>query len=97
MWFTNFRRRKTKIEKEIDSVLDLLRSYPPETEEYTRIVENVAKLYEARKISKSSGVSNDTWAIIFANFIYILFITKHEQVDIITSKAKNYLLRGGRV
>jgi hypothetical protein len=86
-------RPKTPLEKEIDIALVALSDHKPSSEEYAKIVDQIAKLHEMKEIEKPSRVSYDTWALIGANLAGILLIIRHENTNVITSKAMSLLVK----
>lgn len=63
------------------------------SEEYEKILEQVSKIHGLLKDEKSARVSRDTVAVIAANLLGILMIIKHENVNVVTSKAMGLLLK----
>jgi hypothetical protein len=88
--------KRTNLEKEIDSVLEYIESMTPGSDEYSKIVVNLEKLYKAREGLKSGQrrISPDTVAIIVGNLLGIALILGYEKADIITTKALGFVLKG---
>jgi len=86
--------KKTKLEKVVDSILDDMSKYEANSDEYSDMANNLEKLLKAKSYEKQKGISPDTMAIVIGNLIGIVLILKHEKVDIITSKALGFVLRG---
>jgi hypothetical protein len=63
------------------------------TEEYAKTLDQIVKLHSMKKEEKTSSVSKDTVALIVGNLLGILMIIKHENVNVITSKAMNLVLK----
>jgi hypothetical protein len=93
MWFTKLQKR-TYLEREIDEVHKILSKVPPDSHEYTMIVENLDRLYKAKSESKKSYVSRDTIVIVIGNLLGIVLILGYEKANIVTSKAIQFVLRG---
>lgn len=90
----NFTKKKqTKLEKEISLVLDKLKKEDVGTEEYQNILDHLSKLYEMKQKDKSS-ISPDTVAVVAGNLLGIILILKHEELNVITSKALGFVIRG---
>lgn len=81
------------LEKELEQQLLLLRSRLSETEEYTKILANVERLHELMGEHKPARISPETKATIAANLIGILMIIRHEDVNVISSKALGFIMR----
>jgi hypothetical protein len=86
-------RKGSKLEKVISSVLDDMSKYEAHSEEYGAMADNLEKLLKAESYKKLK-VSPDTIAIVIANLVGIILILKHEKIDIITSKALGFVLKG---
>jgi uncharacterized Rossmann fold enzyme len=63
------------------------------TEEYAKTLEHVAKIHGLLREEKSRRVSRDTLAVIGANLLGILMIIKHENVNVVTSRAMGLLMQ----
>lgn len=80
------------IEQDLEHVLLLLPKYPPDTEEYAKILTASERLHEMMpKQPRPQPVSRDTMLQIGANLLGILLIIKHEEVHVITSKALSFI------
>lgn len=77
----------TKLEKEIDRLLERMETLSPENEEYATITDQLVKLYKLQEVDSKKRVSADTLAGIAANMLAILVIVNHEHAHVITSKA----------
>ena len=76
------------IDVEIDRAFRELRSHEVGTQEYSKVLDIVAKLHDMKEDQKPSQVSKDTLANIGANLLGILMIIKHEHVgNFISSRA----------
>lgn len=91
-----FKRRdkRTKLEKEIDDLLDEMSFKNKSSSEYATNVELLKGLYDAKGLDRPRKVSPDTIAIIVANLLGIVLILKFEQLNTITSRAINFVLKG---
>lgn len=87
-------RKKSELEKVIDSILGSMSKLEPDSDEYGKMASNLEKLLKAKSYEKSKVISPDTMLVVIANLIGIVLILKHENVDIITSKALGFVLRG---
>ena len=88
-----FKKRKTMLEREIDNLLVDMEEMYVDSEEYQASIEMLGRLHEMKSKDKSH-VSPDTLAIVAGNLLGILLILKHEELNIITSKALNFVIRG---
>jgi len=87
-------RKKSKLEMAIDSILNDMSKYESNSNEYGEMTSNLEKLLKAKSYEKAKGINPDTAIIVAANLIGIILILKHEKVDIITSKALGFILKG---
>jgi len=89
-----FKKKQTKLDEEIDSVYDWLRSKSPDSPEYTKMVDNLKKLYEIKNGNGHDKIKLDTIAIGGFNLLGIWMILRYEELNIITSKALGFVLKG---
>lgn len=86
--------KRTNLEKEIDSLLLEMEDKDPDTDEYRNNVKDLETLFKARSYEKQKSVSPDTIAIIAGNLVGILFVLNFERLNVITSKALSFVLKG---
>jgi len=86
--------RRSKLEKEIDLILDEMRGIEATTSEYLIRLDNLERLHKMNNENKNRKVKPDTIAIVMTNLIGIGMILGYERVNIITSKALGFVLRG---
>jgi hypothetical protein len=110
---------RTKLDMEIDNVLEIMQKERPETNEYSTMASNLEKLYKAKtndnsKLDKYSKMTENLerlykakvnlktesqipWKEIVIGVFglaQILVILKHEELNVITSKAFGHVMRG---
>jgi hypothetical protein len=88
--FTKKSKADLLLEGEIESLLRHLSVTGVDTEEYSKAIRHLQKLYEL-KGETPDRVKKDT--MIAGNLAGILLILKHERMDIITSKALSFVIR----
>jgi len=93
-WKFTRKDKRTKLEKEIESVLDRMSLLEPDSKEYTAMVVNLEKLYKALPTKGERKVSWDTIITVAGSLLGIVLITKHEKTDIITTKALGFISKG---
>jgi hypothetical protein len=81
------------IEGELERTLIRLKAEGVESEEYAKTLTLVERLNGLMDRPKSSSVSKETLVTVGANLVGILLIIKHEHVNVITSKALNFVMR----
>ena len=89
-----FKNEKTMLEKEIDDVLLAMRHMAKDTDEYEMAIDHLERLYKMNSKDNDDKVSPDTMAVVVGNLVGILLILKHEEVNVVTSKALNFVIRG---
>lgn len=82
---------KTGLEKAIDNVLSEMAGPSTDSDEYARMVDQLAKLHAMKTAESRPRISPDTWATISANLAGILVIVGHERAHIVTSKALGFV------
>jgi hypothetical protein len=90
--FTKGSKSDMLLESEIESVLRHLSVTAVDAAEYPTILRHLERLYEM-KGHKPDRVKKDTMALIAGNLAGIMLILKHEKLDIITSKALNFVIK----
>lgn len=86
-------REPSLLEREIDRAVRELVNHPIGSEEYNQTLDAIVKLHKMKEEEKPDEVSKDTLSMIGANLLGIFMIIKHEQFNVITSKAMNLLFR----
>lgn len=85
--------RPSRLEIEISQLVNALRDHRPESEEYGVILERISKLEKIQKEREPESISPDAWLAVTANLVGIVLIIKHEQFNVITSKALGFVIR----
>jgi hypothetical protein len=83
----------TLLDVSINNGLRELNRHEVGSEEYVKVLESVIRLHQLKTNEKSSRISKDTLANVGANLLGILMIIKHENVNVITSKAMSFVTR----
>ena len=86
-------RDQTHLELAFDKAVRDLNRHEIGSEEYAKRLEMVIKLHKMVTEEKSSYLSKDTMASIGANLLGIFMIIKHEHVNVITSRAMNWVMK----
>ena len=99
MIFTKKKNEKTNLEKEIDRLSETLSYTDMDTDEYDDIVSKIERLTSIKeKLEKAKvnedKVSKDTLVVVAGNLLGIALILGYEKLNIITSKALNFVIRG---
>jgi len=93
MKFTN-RDKRTNLEKEIDSVLKAMSALDADSEEYSAMVSNLGKLFDAKSKEKDRKISPDTIAVVVCSLLEIALMLNYEKAGVITSKALGFVIKG---
>lgn len=94
------RKKKTnrdRLETEIDAVLEEMEYEDSDTDKYTRMSENLERLFRAKSYDANPKPDGNTILQVggtaAVSLIGILLITKHEDLNVITSKALQFVTR----
>jgi hypothetical protein len=86
-------RYQRMLEDEYVRTLAVLSSHQTDSQEYAKLLSNVERIHEMMDIKNPSPVSRETLLTVGANILGILLIIKHEDVNVITSKALGFVIR----
>lgn len=86
-------REDTPLEKAIDKVLTEMSAVHSDSDDHTKMVASLEKLYKLKEIDAPKRVSPDTLALIGGNIVGILLIIGHEKANVVTSKALSFVLK----
>ena len=86
-------RAPSQLESAMDRAFTELKVHEVNSEEYSKIVDQIISLHKMKEEEKPSPVSKDTLFLIGANLLGIVMIIKHEHVNVITSRAMNLVLK----
>lgn len=80
----------------LDEVIDTLHSemvgFDADSEEYSKAVDQLTKLYEIKKSQLPDRLSKDTLAIVICNLLGIALIVAREEAHVVTSKALGFVI-----
>ena len=77
---------ESKLDREINSLLDKLRETTKDSEEYDALVDRMSKLHKLKSEEKTKLPSLDTALVVGANIFGILWLTRFERENVITAK-----------
>lgn len=86
-----FPKKNTYVDNEISRVVLKLQDLEPDTEEYGNTLEKLSKLQKIRQEEKPDRVSSDTIVQSAVNLIGIALIIRHENLNVIASKALSFV------
>lgn len=84
-------KKEDKLQNRIDDLLDEMEMTTGDSPEYSRMADQLTKLYDAQDKSKSSGITKEALIGVAGNLAGILIIVNHERAHVITSKAFGFL------
>jgi hypothetical protein len=84
--------RRSKVEREIDSKIEGLLEEAKSGEEIEQVIDLVKGRHEM--LAGKPRIKPDTWLIVAGNLAGIVLILKHEQLNVISTKALGFILRG---
>ena len=93
MKFTK-RDKRTNLEKEIHSVLDEMAALDPDSKDYSDMMNNLGKLFDAKSKEKDRKISPDTIVIVACSLLEIVLMLNYEKTGVITSKALGFVIKG---
>lgn len=68
-----------------------LTDYPPESEEYAAMADQLVKLYAQKEKVNSNRLSKDQLVAVSGNLLGILVIVVYEKHNVFTSQAKSFV------
>lgn len=86
-------RHQRMLEEEYIRILAVLPMHQADSSEYAKLLTSVERVHGLMDIRKPASVSRDTLLTVGANILGILLIIKHEDVNVITSKALGFVIR----
>jgi hypothetical protein len=93
MFDLKFAAKPTVLDAVIDDALAQLSGLSIDTDEYTRKVDQITKLYKLKEQEAPKRVSPDTLAIVAGNLAGIMLMLHYERVHVITSKALGFVMK----
>jgi hypothetical protein len=81
------------LEREIDRATRDLSRHAIGSHEYDATLERIVTLRRLKEEDKSKAVSKDNLAVVLGNLLGIFMIIKHENVNVVSSRALSLILR----
>lgn len=82
---------KNNISVEVDRVVAFLSNIDPNSEEYTQAAQNLKTLCEARAKKQAAIIEPEVLITVCANLLGIVLILRHEQFNVVTTKAMSFI------
>lgn len=86
-------RHQRMLESELERTISWLKTEQIPSEDYVKTLNVVERLNDMMEKEKPSSVSKETMLTVAANLLGIILIIKHENVNVITSKALGFVFR----
>jgi hypothetical protein len=83
----------TYVDDEIARIVVVLQDLEPNSDEYGATLDKLTKLQKIRQEEKPDRASTDTLVTVAANLVGIALIIRHENVNVITSKAMSFIIK----
>jgi hypothetical protein len=84
-------KKNTYVDNEITRIVRELADLDPKSEEYGATLEKLSKLQKIRQEEKPDQISKDTLAQVATNLLGIAIIVRHENLNVIASKAVSFV------
>jgi hypothetical protein len=85
---------ESKLDAEINAALVKLDELPDKTsEDYGLLVDRISKLYKLKAEERPERISPNGALVVAANVIGIVWITQHERLHPITTKALGFIMK----
>jgi hypothetical protein len=88
-----FSKLNTYVDVQIDRIVSALQYHEPHEQEYNKLLSHLERLQKIRQEEKPDRISADMKLAVGANLLGILLILKHENMNVITSKALSFVFR----
>lgn len=86
-------KMNTYVDHEISRTVLVMQDLEVISEEYSATLEQLSKLQKIRQEEKPDRLSSNTLLTVAANLAGIFLIIRHENVNVITSKAMNFIVK----
>lgn len=79
------------LQKVIDDHIAQMKDEPVTSDDYPKMVQHLTELYSLKE--KPQRLDPNTAAIVLGNILGIILIVGHERAHVITTRAKDFILR----
>lgn len=88
-----FAHDESEYDKQLQRLLRELETTEPNSEEYGTLVERLKKFQQMRAEDRPEKLSPNTAALVVTNVLGIVMIVRHEQFNVIVSKALGFVIK----
>lgn len=96
-WFNRKHTNLDGLEKEIDDILEEMSVEHSDTEKYAKMAENLERVCKAKSYERNPKPDGNTvlqvGGTVLGSVVGILLISNYEKIDVLTSKALQFVLR----
>lgn len=82
---------KDPFQSRVEDILNYLDEYPPNSDEYSKAVQNLSVLCEARAKRAPTIIDLDMVVGLFGNLVGIVLILQHEKFNVISTRAMSWI------
>lgn len=86
-------KKVTPLDELIASCENQLSMVPEESDEYSRLMTSLERLYKLKAQERPQRVSRDTLTVVAGNLIGILVIIAYEQKHVLSTRGLNFLIK----
>lgn len=87
------KERPSMFDEPMNRLLAEMRDAETDSEEYSKMVDQLDQLNTMKLEEKKHRVSPDTWVIVGGNLLGILSIVAYEHAHVVTTKALSFVLK----
>ena len=84
---------KSDIDLALTTAFLELKTHPPTSSEYATVMDQIVKLNKMKNDNSSPCLSPDTLALAATNLLGLLMVIRHENVNVIATKAFSMVLK----
>jgi len=83
--------QKNAISVEVDRVVEFLSKIDPDEENYTKSVQNLKTLCEARSKKPGAIIEPEVLIASVTNLLSIVLVLRHEQFNVVATRAMSFI------
>lgn len=81
------------LQRTIDDLIAQMSLHSGDSDEFSKMADQLTKLYSLKEVDSKRRVSPDTLAVVAGNIVGIILIVGHERMNVVTSKALNFVMK----
>ncbi len=91
--FTRKPPKKSTVDELIDDLRDSMIEAGPHSDEYSKMLDQLTKLYKLKEVDLPKQISPDTVLLVAGNLVGIVLILGYERANVLTSRAVNFVMK----